>query len=212
MWTSYSKLFTCVWGCVGMCGDVCVCTIDVLHYMLRRCSRCSCVMPPTAQSTCKCISPTHNDITDLSCTHTHTVHTHTQGLHVLPALRNSVETMNLQGYIFVATYCFVFEVWALATPTAQVRSGCVTCAHLITRSSAFSAKERTVHIQMLQELLMNYHKLQYVSFWGRHCSITNPDSFVRIESATNLVLFSLPSHPTHTLLFLICNLSYTQHP
>ena len=117
-----------------------------------------------------------------------------------------------EGYIFVATYCFVFEVWALATPTAQVRSGCVTCAHLITRSSAFRAKERTVHIQKLQELFMNYHELQYVSFWGRHCSITNPDSFVRIELATNLVLFSLPSHPTHTLLFLICNLSYTQHP
>ena len=134
---------------------VCVCTIDVLHHMLRRCSRCSCVMPPTAQSTCKCISPTHNDIT--GHVHIHIQYIHTQGLHVLPALRNSVEMMNLQGYIFVATYCFVFEVWALATPTAQVRSGCVTCAHLITRSSAFRAKERTVHIQKLQELFMNYH-------------------------------------------------------
>ena len=100
----------------------------------------------------------------------------------------------------------MFEVWALATPTAQVRSGCVTCAHLITRSSAFRAKQK------LQELFMNYHEIQYVSFWGRHCSITNLIPLVRIESATNLVLFSLPSHPTHTLLFLICNLSYTQHP
>ena len=88
MWTSYSKLFTCVWGRV--CGDVCVCTIDVLHHMLRRCSRCSCVMPPTAQSTCKCISP-YPQWHNRSCTHTHTVHTHTD---VLPALRNSVETMN----------------------------------------------------------------------------------------------------------------------
>ena len=85
-------------SCSRVCGDVCVCvcvcTIDALHHMLRRCSRCSCVMPPTAQS--KCISPTHNDH-NRSCTHAHThihVHTHTQGLHVLPALRNSLETMN----------------------------------------------------------------------------------------------------------------------
>ena len=63
-----------------VCGDVCVCvrvcTIDVLHHMLRRCSRCSCVMPPTAQSTCKCISPTHNDITGHVHIHIQYIHTH----------------------------------------------------------------------------------------------------------------------------------------
>ena len=81
MWTSYSKLFTCVCVCVCMCVcmcvNVCVCTIDVLHHMLRRSSRCSCVMPPTAQSTCKCISPTHNDITGHVHIHIQYIHTHT---------------------------------------------------------------------------------------------------------------------------------------
>ena len=68
-------------SCSRVCGDVCVCvcvcTIDVLHHMLRRCSRCSCVMPPTAQS--KCISPTHNVITGHVHIHIHTymyIHTH----------------------------------------------------------------------------------------------------------------------------------------
>ena len=70
MWTSY------IASCSRMWGDVCVCTIDVLHHMLRRCSRCSCVMPPTAQSTCKCISPTHNDITGHVHIHIQYIHTH----------------------------------------------------------------------------------------------------------------------------------------